>query len=146
VILVSEVKSVQGRSSVRRGVQFQRACAHVIRGLGFPHADHSGTGAPTAYSRKGDISGVGDRVVECTVQPMENLAGKLRQAEADAIRNGYREYFVMKKAVREPVERAYVVTRAEVLFPLLARLERLERLEDELLGQLSRYQDMQERV
>src|SRR5258708_21473718 len=128
---MNEVKSAQGRSSVRRGVQFQRACAHVIRGLGFPHADHSGTGSPTGYSRKGDISGVGDRVVECTVQPMENVAGKLREAEADAIRNGYTEFFVMKRAVREPVGRAYVVTRAEVLFPLLARLDRLERWADE---------------
>ncbi len=112
-----------GRSAARRGQDWQRACAASARKL-WPVADHVGRfPAPGA----GDLTGVGDRIIECTVQPMENLAGKLRQAESDAIRSEFGEYYVWKKAVREPVERSYLITRASVLLPLLARLDRLER-------------------
>ena len=57
---------------------------------------------------------------------MSGIAAKLRQAESDAIRSGFDEYYVWKRAPREGPSRSYMVTRAEVLLPLLARLDRLE--------------------
>src|SRR6266567_2374704 len=121
-----------GRSAARRGQAWQRECAAAAR-LWFPAADHVGRfPAPGA----GDLTGVGDRIIECTVQPMGNLAAKLRQAESDAVRAEFGEFYVVKKAPGERPERAYAITRAGALWPLLARLDRLEGMLDEANAEL----------
>jgi len=128
-----------GRSANRRGQDWQRRGAAWLRETGiFPGAEHVGV-LPGGARRDqggsiGDLRGAGDRVVEMTVQPWDRLGGKLRQAEDDARGEGLEsQYFVWKPIAREQggPARSVLITRAEVLWPLLARLDRLERAEIE---------------
>ena len=67
---------------------------------------------------------------------MSALAKKMRQAESDAIRSEFDEYYVVKKAAGEAPVHAYVITRLGTLLPLLARLDRLEGMLDEAYAEL----------
>ena len=122
-----------GRSAARRGQDWQRKCAAYAR-TWYPSADHCGNIGKAGGS--GDLLGIGDRIIECTVEPLTAIAKKLREAEGDALRSEFDQWFVWKTAKGEPVGRSYVITRAEVLWPLLARLDRLEGMLDEAYAEL----------
>ena len=98
------------------------------------------------HAGRGDIGGIGNLVVECTIEPWAQIWKKLRQAEHDAQaeddwkwepgRPAAVPFCVWKKPNRgagEPAGadpgQAAVIFRASVIFPLLARLEQLERRE-----------------
>lgn len=134
-------RATAGRSAVRRGQDWQRRGATWLRDTRlYPNADHVGSvPANAGTGGRGDLLAIGDRVIEMTVQPWDKLAAKLRQAEGDATVVAYSttlpplsvtgEYWVWRPAPRERggVGRSLMITRAEVAWPLLARLDRLER-------------------
>jgi len=128
-----------GRSANRRGQDWQRRGAAWLRETGiFPHAEHVGV-LPGGARRDtggqiGDLRGIGDRVIEMTVQGWDRLGAKLRQAEDDARGEGLgAQYFVWKPIAREAggPGRSVLITRAEIGWPLLARLDKLDRAEIE---------------
>lgn len=121
------MSSETARSSKRRGQQWERDVAKAATAW-FPGARRRGE---TGEEGPGDLDWVGDRIVECTIQSMAELAGKMKQAESDAIRSGFRDYWVVKRAYGLPVRRAYMITRLEIGMPLLCRLDRLEQWEAE---------------
>ena len=110
---------------------------------------------PTAerqlHAGRGDIGGIGDLVVECTIEPWAQIWKKLRQAESDADHENRSAlvpplpFCVWKKPNRgagEPADadpgQAAVIFRASVIFPLLARLAELERDDAERKADLRR--------
>jgi len=127
--MITDDARAAGRSAQRRGKAREVQFAAWLRDSGlFPHAEVS-----PVSGRAGDLTGIGDRVSEITVRPYDKLPAKLRQAEADA--DGLwpaPEYHVWKPMTRgtlEPgtVARSIVIYRAEVIWPMLARLDKLER-------------------
>lgn len=113
----------------KKGQEWQRRCALYAR-TWYPAAEHVGRG-PFATQNCGDLLNVGDRIIECTVSPLSELARKLDQAERDARRSDFDEFFVWKVAASKPIADSYVITRASVLWPLLARLDKLDQWEAE---------------
>ena len=114
----------RGKSSQRRGKYWQnQRCIPWLRTFAWPHA------ATDAKIRKGDVINVGDRIIECTVEPWGSIARKLGQAKADAAREGYDEWSVWRPARNHGPGEGYAVFEAGVIYPLLARLDRLEHAE-----------------
>lgn len=116
----------------RKGQDWQRRCAAYARQW-YPAAEHVGRFPPP---HAGDLLAVGDRIIECTVSPLSELARKLDQAEGDAALSELSQFFVWKTAPGKTIGLSYMITRAGVLWPLLARLDRLEQWEAEATGHL----------
>lgn len=122
----------QGTRDNRRGQARQALCAAWLRDSGlYPAAGH--VGQYPGEERKSDLVRVGPRAVEVTVEPFERLAAKLRQAEQAAANSGTDEFHVWKHIGRGNNETGTVadsvlVTRARVLWPMLAELDELRGL------------------
>jgi hypothetical protein len=142
--------SSAGKSANRRGLDWQRRGAAWLRETGlYPAAESVGqlTFGRSTRGGQGDLRHVGDRIIEMTIEPWDKLLGKLRQAEDDAAGAAARlpgaspdPYFVWKPVPRERAgtARSLIITRAEVAWPLLARLDKLETAELEAAGQYDR--------
>lgn len=123
--------SAAGRRSTRTGKDTERRFAEWLRTISSEFRQAS---VSQVHGRYGDLEGIGDRVSEITVMPYEKLTMKLTQAEQDAKKAGRTEYHVWKPIKRqhgEPgtVARSIVIYRAEVIWPMLARLDKLEQAE-----------------
>lgn len=121
--------TAQGRRDNRRGIARQHECSAWLRDRQlYPRARHVGQYPGDAW--QSDLQHVGPRVVEVTVEPFERIAAKLRQAEDAADHAGLAEFFVWKhigRGVNETgaVADSAIITRARVLWPLLAELDEL---------------------
>lgn len=114
-----------------RWLAWQKRCQEYARAHGYPNAEHVGRFPPP---HSGDLLHVGDRIIECTTEPMSNLSGKLDQAAADATLSGFDEFWVWKTARSWPMAGSYMITRASVMWRMAARLDRLEQWEAEMAG------------
>jgi hypothetical protein len=133
-------KARQGTRNRTAGLAWMQAGVRYLR-TWWPSAERQ------LHAGRADIAGVGDLMVEMTTEPWAKLWVKLDQAERDAngpaiSAPGQPVYYaavpfcVWKKHNRrddgvglgpvDPGEGA-VIFRARVIFPLLARLEQLER-------------------
>ena len=130
-------RAALGRSSMRRGLTWQRRCAQAARQW-FPNADHCGIAGNGGRARSGDLSAIGDRIIECTVEPWSGISKKLAQAEGDASIAGLGEFWVWKSSPGQQPDQAYMVTRAAIALALMARADRLERMLDEALAELEK--------
>ena len=93
----------------------------------------------------GDLTGTWDLNVEATIVPWSTVWIKLRQSERDAKARGLELACVWKKHNRVPGDmgsvdagEGAVVMYARQFFPMVARLERLERLELEAAAEYDR--------
>ena len=112
-------RAALGKSSRRKGSEAERAVQAYLREHGFPNASHiTGQG-------RGDYEGLGDLVLECTVQETD-MAGKLDQAMTDAVLLGYPRAVLVKRRRRATVARWYWI---EELAPALNAYRRLTELE-----------------
>jgi hypothetical protein len=130
-------KARQGTRNRTAGLAWMQAGVRYLR-TWWPSAERQ------LHAGRADIAGVGDLMVEMTTEPWAKLWVKLDQAERDAApigavivpRPAPIPFCVWKKHNRrddgvglgpvDPGEGA-VIFRARVIFPLLARLEELER-------------------
>jgi hypothetical protein len=129
-------KARQGTRNRTAGLAWMQAGVRYLR-TWWPSAERQ------LHAGRADIAGVGDLMVEMTTEPWAKLWVKLDQAERDAQRDVLPAgtwvtlpFCVWKKHNRrddgvglgpvDPGEGA-VIFRARVIFPLLARLEQLER-------------------
>jgi hypothetical protein len=127
-------KARQGTRNRTAGLAWMQAGVRYLR-TWWPSAERQ------LHAGRADVAGVGDIAIEMTTEPWAKLWTKLEQAERDSLRpdllGGHGIPFcVWKKHNRrddgvglgpvDPGEGA-VIFRARVIFPLLARLEQLER-------------------
>lgn len=117
-------KSRQGTRNRTAGNTWNRGCVVYLRRWWQ-------TAERQLHSHRSDVGGIGDLAIECTIEPWAQIWKKLRQAEDDA--QGL-PFMVWKKHNRAPGDvgegdpgEAAVVFRARVIFPLLHRLEELEK-------------------
>lgn len=127
--MISDEARAAGRSANRRGQAWQRRGAAWLRdGIGvFPGAAHVGQ-LPQLRGGGGcgDLTGVGDRLIEMTVRPWDRLSEKLRQAERDALAQNLDEWAVWKPMNSKGVAESVVVQLACQWWANAARLDRLE--------------------
>jgi hypothetical protein len=121
--MITDERRAAGRSANRRGLDWQRDAALKLREAGlYPHADSlASRGRPGA----GDVDHVGDRIIECTIEPWAELAAKLAQARADARTSGVDQWAVWKRTPRQPWG-SVMVEPWESWWRCAARLDRLE--------------------
>lgn len=107
------------------------ACERFLKSV-WPHVGRQRT------THAGDFTGTWDLNVEATIVPWDKIWIKLRQSEGDAAARGLELFCVWKKRNRRedhqgnrPVDagEGAVVMLARQFFPLVARLEELERRE-----------------
>jgi hypothetical protein len=129
-------KARQGTRNRTAGLAWMQAGVRYLR-TWWPSAERQ------LHERRADVAGVGDLVIEMTTEPWVKIWAKLDQAQRDAVLLSPQPadplpHCVWKKHNRrddgvglgpvDPGEGA-VIFRARVIFPLLARLEELERRE-----------------
>lgn len=105
------------RTNKARGTTFERAVADYLRESGvFPYAER----APRWGSvDKGDLVNTGDFCFELKACKQIDLAGFIKEAEAEAI-NANKEYpVVIIKRRQKPIANAYVVLVLEDFVDLL---------------------------
>lgn len=132
----SDEASRRGRSNNARGQAWQREGARLLRESGiFPHAEHCGQ---MAYGRpgiggSGDLRNVGDRVIEMTLEPWDNVNRKLTQAAEAASQSGVDRWVVWKRMPRQDYG-SVIVQPWEQWWNDAANLDRLEQ-EDASAGE-----------
>lgn len=122
VPVVTEANARQGRRNQSAGKRWQQDCAAWLRANGWPAAGYE------IRNRSSDLIGTWDLAVECTITGWDKIWIKLNQAWKDADGRGLADFCVWKKRNGriDPGEGA-VILPAEVFFPLVMRLEKLER-------------------
>jgi len=113
-----------GRANRRIGKSWQLDAAECLRVRGWwPNASYE------VRNNISDILGTGDLAIETTTEKWEMLVTKLAQAERDAKQRGLTDFCVWKRrrGTTDP-SRGFVVFEARIVFPLLARLQELERV------------------
>jgi Holliday junction resolvase len=83
-----------GASPRRKGSQFERSVVGYLRDNGFPQAARTLAGAS---DDRGDISGVGNCVLECKCAARIDLAGWLAEARLEAENAGLPRFAVVAK-------------------------------------------------
>ena len=83
-----------GAAPKRKGSTFERAVVDYLRGAGFPQAARTLAGAS---EDRGDISGVGNCVLECKCATRLDLAGWLTEARLEADNAGLPRFAVVAK-------------------------------------------------
>jgi hypothetical protein len=119
----------QGKRNRTAGLNWNRACVVFLRTIGWPAAERQ------LFEHRSDIGGIGDIAVETTIEPWSQIWVKMAQAEGDARRRGLDAWCVWKKHNRRDdgkelgavnPGKALVIFPAEIIWPLLFRLEQLE--------------------
>jgi hypothetical protein len=101
----------------RRGSTFERAVVDYLRGAGFPQAARTLAGAA---ADRGDISGVGNCVIECKCAARLDLAGFLAEARLEADNAGLPRFAVVaKRRGVSDVAESYAVVPLWLLAELL---------------------------
>lgn len=90
----------------RRGSRFERDVADYLAGQGFPAAERRVMGGARD---RGDIAGVTGWVLEVKATRDLDLAGALKEAQAEARNAGVVDYAAVLKRRNHPVASAYVV-------------------------------------
>jgi len=83
-----------GSAPKRKGSAFEREVVTYLRGAGFPQASRTLAGAT---EDRGDISGVGNIVLECKCASRIDLAGWLAEAQIEAENAGLPRFAVIAK-------------------------------------------------
>ena len=114
----------QGRRNQSAGKRWQQDCAAWLRANGWPAAGYE------IRNRSSDLIGTWDLAVECTITGWDKIWIKLDQAKRDAAERGLIDYCVWKKRNgTTDAGKGAVLMLAELFFPLVQRLERLEHAE-----------------
>jgi hypothetical protein len=106
-----------GRGPKVKGSRFENAVVIYLRGVGFPQAARTLAGAT---EDRGDVSGVGNCVIECKCANRLDLAGWLAEAKVEAENAGLPRFVVVAKrrGVTGPAE-SYAVMPLWLLAELL---------------------------
>jgi hypothetical protein len=119
-----------GRANRGNGKRWQLDAADCLRIHGWwPNASYQ------VLNNASDITGTGDLAIEATLERWEMIATKLEQAERDAVKRGLTDFCVWKRRRYDPKDRStadtarsFVIFEARIVFPMIARLQELERV------------------
>jgi hypothetical protein len=106
-----------GRSPKVKGSSYERSVVAYLRSAGFPQAARTLAGAS---EDRGDISGVGNCVLECKCAARIDLAGWLAEARTEAEHAGLPRFAVIaKRRGVADVAESYAITPLWLLAELL---------------------------
>ena len=120
-----------GRRNQVAGDKWRDDCVRWLNEHGWPGAGYQ------LRAHSNDLTGTWDLAVETTITTWDKIWGKLDQARDDARHRHLTDFCVWKKRNRSEVEgrgsadpgKSAVLMTAERFFPLVMRLEELERRE-----------------
>jgi len=113
-----------GAANRRNGKGWQMDCADWLRRHGFPSASYE------IRNKVGDVIGVGDINIECTIAEWDKIWIKEDQSAADAKARGFTDWVVWKKRRgKADPGMGGVLMRADKFFALLADLYAYQRAE-----------------
>ena len=118
---VDNVPRRQNRYNRGAGDKWRNQCIDWLRDFGWKGA------GPVLEKMRGDILGIGDVTIECTLAGWDDIWEKIRQDARDAANNGHDLWGVWKKhnRVNDPGQGG-VLVRGDVFWRAAWRLEKLE--------------------